>query len=276
MNPQIPFLRLSAQVYATLLIVYPAEFRRDYGRHMLQVFRDLSRDTYRERGAWGLTIWWAVALFDLLRAALAEHRKVSFTMSNFNLSRWAGWLCLFGGIFFAASSLSQLQVGSQYSFFGMYQLAIYALVPGMALITLGLSGMFARLNDTLNLFGRLALLAAIIGAAGATLGWILTLVGAEGYPLFMLGWLLHLIGTSVFGGYAATERLLDNWSWVLLPGSALPLTLILLAFANQGQEISGINWGAFLMLLLIGVGWMLTGIALNRQTTAVDQPTPAA
>ncbi len=269
-----PVLLLSARVYQALLVAYPVEFRREYGRHMLQVFRDVGRDAYRQGGTGGLLVWWAAALFDLLHTAFAERRKVTFTMSTFKLSHWSGWLCIFAGLFFAASSLSQLQPGSHYSFFGVYQLSIYALVPGMALIALGLIGMFLRYRATLVLFGRIFLTTAILGAAIGSLGWLVTLGGGDAYLVFMAGWLLHLIGASVFAGFAMTTQLFGKLSWVMLPGSALPLTLAVLSFGSQ-QEPNGVVWGSFLMLLLIGLGWMLTGVALNKQTqpsTAVVVP----
>lgn len=267
---QPALLLFSERVYRALLIAYPEEFRRDYGRHMVQVFRDVCRDAYGQGGSWGLTVWVAVAVLDLLQTALVERRKVKLTMSNFKLRTWAGWLCLFGGIFFAASAISQLQPGSHYTFYGVYQLSIFALVPGMALIALGLIGMFLRYRITLNRFGQLFLGLAILGAAIGALGWLFTLTGGDTYLVFMAGWLLHLIGASVFAGFAMTTQLFGKWSWVMLPGSALPLTLAVLSFRGQ-QEPNGVAWGSFLMLALIGIGWILTGAALNSkpQSTAV-------
>jgi hypothetical protein len=209
--------------------------------------------------------WWVAALFDLLQTVIAERRKKGSRMSQAKFVQWSGWLCVLGGIFFAASSISQLQPGS-----GIYQLLIAALVPGMVLITLGLLGLYLRYKAHINLFGKLALLAALVGAAITALGWLLTLtVGDSFWNLFIVGWLLYLAGHSVFGGFVATIHLLPKWNFALLIGSALPLTLVVLGLSRQSA--SGLSWGAFAMLLLIGIGWLLTGWALNSQPTVSTQ-----
>lgn len=250
-------LQISERVYRALLNLYPADFRRTYRQPMLQVFRDVCRDAYRQGGAWGLAQWWAAAGVDFLQSVLTEHRKASFTMSR--LIQWSGWLCILGGVFFAASSL--LQAGFQ-------TLSMAALVPGMALITLGLLGIFLRYRAQINLFGKLALLATLLGAGVASIGWLLTLTLSESFwSVFFMGWLLYIGGHTVFGGFAATTHLLPKWNFALLIGSALPLTVVVL---SSQRLFSGASGGAFVMLLLIGVGWILTGWALN------DTPQPAA
>jgi hypothetical protein len=252
-------LRLSGQIYRALLILYPANFRQEYGRHMTQVFRDVCRDTYHQGGAEALAQWWAAALLDLLKTVIEERRKVGFTMSKDKFIGWSGWLCIFGGIFFAATSISQLQPGSQTSY-----LAISAVVPGLVFITLGLLGIFMRYHAQINLFGKLALLTTLIGATIATVGWLLTTsVNNNLWSIFLMGWLLYLGGHTVFGGFATTTHLLPKWNFALLIGSGLPLTIVVLWFDRQ--QTPGADWGAFAMFLLIGIGWMLTGWALNSQ-----------
>jgi hypothetical protein len=263
-------LAVSERVYHALLVLYPADFRRDYGQHMMQVFRDVCRDTYRQRGAAGLVTWWAEALFDLLQTALAERRKVNFTMSQAKFIQWSGWLCILGGMFFVASSVSQLQSGSGIPF----QLSLFALAPGMALIMLGLLGILLRYKAHLNLFGIVSLLTALIGAGLTAIGWLLTLTGVNGFwNVFFIGWLVQLAGHTVFGGFATTTHLLPKWNFALLIGSALPLTIVVLGLGSQ-QANSGANWGAFVMMLLIGIGWMMTGWALNSQPAAPMKPLP--
>ena len=257
----------SERVYRALLLLYPAEFRQRYGQPMVQLFRDVCRDAYRQGGAEALLHWWAAALFDLVQTVITEWRKVNFGMSTNKFIQWSGWLCIFGGIFFAASSLSQLQPGSQ-----TYNLSIAALIPGMVFITLGLLGICLRYYRQINLFGKLALLAALVGAAIATIGWLLIItIGDSMWNVFLVGWLLYLAGHTVFGGFATTTHLLPRWNFALLIGSALPLTIAVLGLSRQSDP-SGANWGAFAMLLLIGIGWMLTGWALNSQSTPSLQP----
>jgi hypothetical protein len=220
--------------------------------------------------------WWAATLFDLLQTVIAERRKVSTTMSQARFIQWSGWLCIFGGIFFTASSVSQLRPSSGLTFGGAYQLSLYALVPGMALIMLGLLGILLRYRAHLNLFGKLSLLTALVAAGVTAIGLLLTLVvGNDFWNLFMVGWLVQVAGHTVFGGFAVTTHLLPRWNFALLIGSALPLTVVVLVLSSQ-QAISGTNWAAFAMLLLIGIGWLLTGWALNSQPDASIQPVTGA
>jgi hypothetical protein len=128
----------------------------------------------------------------------------------------------------------------------------------------------------LNLFGKLSLLTALVAAGVTAIGLLLTLVvGNDFWNLFMVGWLVQVAGHTVFGGFAVTTHLLPRWNFALLIGSALPLTVVVLVLSSQ-QAISGTNWAAFAMLLLIGIGWLLTGWALNSQPDASIQQVTGA
>jgi hypothetical protein len=43
-------LSASERVYRLLLFVYPPAYRREYGPPMIQAYRDLCRNSYRQRG----------------------------------------------------------------------------------------------------------------------------------------------------------------------------------------------------------------------------------
>ena len=66
----------SGRVYEALLVAYPKEFRREYGPHMAQAFRDLYREK-RSDGAWGVLRLWARTLLDLAATAFAERSKTT-------------------------------------------------------------------------------------------------------------------------------------------------------------------------------------------------------
>jgi hypothetical protein len=61
------------QVYALLLRLCPRAFREEYGAEVAQVFRQLCRDAWAERGAWGALTCFVAALGDLATGALAEY-----------------------------------------------------------------------------------------------------------------------------------------------------------------------------------------------------------
>lgn len=57
----------SEKLYGLLLLFYPAEFRREYGPHMAQLFRDRHRETFNHLRLWSEMI------VDLVRSAPREH-----------------------------------------------------------------------------------------------------------------------------------------------------------------------------------------------------------
>lgn len=72
MNKTCGAAPLSARVYALLLLGYPAEFRRAFGREMRQVFADRCREAARGPA---LARLWADTLLDLARTAPREHAE---------------------------------------------------------------------------------------------------------------------------------------------------------------------------------------------------------
>jgi len=63
----------ATRIYTLLLRVYPPAFREAYGVEVTQVFRQLYRDAWAQRGAWGALACFATALADLLVGALREY-----------------------------------------------------------------------------------------------------------------------------------------------------------------------------------------------------------
>ena len=80
-----PALRWAEWIYLRLMRAYPAEFRREYGLPVLQLFRDQCRDAHRLSGMWGLIKTCFGAGWDLGKSAAAEHisnLKGEFPMLN--------------------------------------------------------------------------------------------------------------------------------------------------------------------------------------------------
>ncbi len=63
---------LSVRVYQWLLYIGPAEFRREYGQSMMQVFRQCCHDAYQHQGARGVLRLWLPVFSDQLIGLLAE------------------------------------------------------------------------------------------------------------------------------------------------------------------------------------------------------------
>lgn len=63
----------SQRVYRILLLAYPAQFRREYGLQMAQVFRDSWRYQRRQETKFGLLHLWLQTLLDLIQTVPHEH-----------------------------------------------------------------------------------------------------------------------------------------------------------------------------------------------------------
>src|SRR5262245_53884557 len=63
----------SARAFRTLLALYPAAFRDEYGRHLSLVFADRYRDA---AGSWDRFLIWLEALAGILTEAPKEHARM--------------------------------------------------------------------------------------------------------------------------------------------------------------------------------------------------------
>jgi uncharacterized protein involved in exopolysaccharide biosynthesis len=77
-NPSNRTLAISQTIFKRLLFAYPKAHRDAYGADMAQLFRDQSRDAWRESRHWGLAKLWLRVLPDLARTSLLEQ------LSNLN------------------------------------------------------------------------------------------------------------------------------------------------------------------------------------------------
>jgi hypothetical protein len=66
-------LRTSEKMFRRLVCLYPRDFRVQFGREMLQTFRDRCREVMRHGPRLGLTLLWAETLLDLAVTAPVEH-----------------------------------------------------------------------------------------------------------------------------------------------------------------------------------------------------------
>ena len=106
-NPMGGFCR----IYSVLLYAYPAEFRRQYGRPMEQLFRDRCRDVARRPGGLTLLRFAGQVMADWLRTTIRERAAAwpagpKPTMRS-SVTEWAGTLLVY---LFATATLVQAYV----------------------------------------------------------------------------------------------------------------------------------------------------------------------
>lgn len=75
-RPAPRLVALTERCYRLLLLAYPAEFRRAYGREMSQTFREGCREALQEEGCWGLVRLCGLTMLDLIATSVKEHLQV--------------------------------------------------------------------------------------------------------------------------------------------------------------------------------------------------------
>ena len=271
---QPSWVALSERIYASLLVLYPAEFRRDYARWMAQAFRDVTRDTYRREGGAGLALWWGSALFDLAISVIEQRRKEILVMPKSVLPAWAGRLMMVGGLGLALTSVSQLQPGSHYSYTGIYQISILFVMPAYLLIGLACFGLPTRYREQFEPLTRISLYLAGFGALVLCVGFGLTPLVSEGFwAVGMIGMITHIIGMVVFGCANITRPLLPMLRVLPIITGLLPFLMVW--GPPEGRTYFGIDWIALMILLCTGLVWLVMGVFVNRGQQAEAQPAAA-
>ncbi len=266
----------SVRLYQLLLWLYPVEHRRVYGPLMAQVFRDQCRATYQQTGAIGVLTMWLPLLGDLAITVIEERRQRILTMNTTIFSRFSGRFLMLGGVLFALSGISQLQPGSHYNFWGIYQLSISALIPGFLLIGCGLFGVYRRYQPRFNLLARLTLILMTSGAVGSGLGWVsMPIIGETGWAIFGISALIHFFSSILFGIVAMRRSLLPRWNFLPLFIGAVPLVFFAVVQAAGENRGFGVLWGDFVIIASIGLCWATLGYGIFKDRLSQSQSVTA-
>ena len=210
---EAPFVTFSITVYRWLLIAYPARFRREYGSHMLQVFRDCCLRASHKNRTSAIASFWAITLLDLTRSALQQHLQKEAHMSRSQFIRVSG----------AALILSSLAyLGQNISLGGWLICSV--------LLAIGILGLRLRYGASAGAFGRSVLLAGVIGMFLVYAVFAIVYVGQT-----YLGW------TRFEGSFTFNPDSL----WVLLfGGPSFPLLALTLfgISALRNRPMARFNW----------------------------------
>ena len=112
MTSESPLVGRFCRLYAMLLYAYPAEFRREYGRSMQQLFRDRCRDLARQSGRLRFLRFAAHTVSDWVRSTIQERaaavREATPKAARRGaLTEWAGTILIY---LFATTTLVQAYV----------------------------------------------------------------------------------------------------------------------------------------------------------------------
>ena len=263
---------LSVWVYRMLLRTYPVRFQREYGSHMLQVFRDCCLRTFHQSGTNGMARLWAVTLFDLVQSVVSEHAHKEIEMKkemNPEDIRMAGWALMSGGVIFA-SAVYSIQIA--------WGLAIALYFLGMTLLLPGLLVLRNRYSEKIGGLGSILLI-------GAALGSLTSIIGLVGVPFdenlgfyFFAGPAVLFICLSVFGLGALFTKPLPRWNVLpLIAGLGYPIFFVAAFFIAESNgwtswmRASTIVDHALLILpglALIGLGYILKSDVPEEPATA--------
>jgi len=263
---------VSVWVYRMLLKTYPVRFQREYGSHMLQVFRDYCLRTVRRSGTNGLVKLWVVTLLDLVQSVVSEHTHKEIEMKKEMKPediRRAGWMLMVGGIIF---------VSAVYSINTTWEQAISLYFLSMILLVFGLLGLRNRYSEKVGSRGVILLLGVILGSLTSIVGLIGTSVDENlGFYIFA-GPAVLFICLSVFGLGALFAKPLPRWNVLpLIAGLGYPIFFVAAFFIAEANywtswmRASTIVDHVLLILpglALIGLGYILKSDVPEETATA--------
>lgn len=267
---------LSVRLYRLFLIVYPKSLRREYGPHMLQVFRDYSIRTYDRSGPSGMLSLWALALLDLLRSVVEQHLQRETFMSKNTLLRMSGWALAVGGaatgVGFAVFLFTEGSGTAAVRLSGLWEgLMVVAFFYGPIGVALGLLGIRARFGEAV---GGLAKSALLLGAVG---GSALMLIGDymqsarvgqndSGFGIFAYGLILTFVTLELYGLLALRRKPQARWNGLAaFAGAPITLLVVIAAVTGPSSRLQSLGVILFFAALtaVMGVALIMLGILVR-------------
>lgn len=191
-------VQYSMALYRRLLLLYPAEFRRDVGAEMLKDFFQMCLHRVQQRGWRGILCLWPSILTDLLRTALAERFLGRIAITRLWVIRACGCLTMIGAMF---SSLM------------LFHGEILArLIPG-----------YADLPDSFVLPVPRQMMGVVVALGVSLFPALCYLFGALGLWLLQRSWLCRIAA-----GVAFLGLFMNGGLWFFTSASQLPSKSLLL------------------------------------------------
>ena len=258
MISQANWLTLSDQVYRLMLHLYPAPFRREYGYHMAQMFRDDVHGTLQQEGVQAVLGLWLLAFFDLLKTAVVEHVCEIMHRPKKPLVRWSGPAGALGGLLYPLAVLTIIYGPLPFT------LSLLVTVP---LLGWGLFGLFTTLPAVprrLDLFAFLTTLSGLLlcNFGAILLVWLNNPLSNWDNAIFA-GLGLWIMGLATMGTIANANKSLGQLSLTPLL-AVIALTGIGTLYGSDPTSLKGVT-----LLSAYAAIWILLGIAIWQ---APDKP----
>ncbi len=173
--------------------------------------------------------------------------------------RWAGLLCVPGGVLWALSplgvQLSEVQFNTPNVFWKLFPSAPLLLLVGLVGLHIRISGRSGWMERAALAVALLGLILVLVGDVGKF--WLgvddVYIMTAPAYRALRLGLLVLAAGTMLFGVATARDETLPIWG-------ALPFVIGglcgLVAFMGDLETFGAVLW------ILFGLGWAWLGVAL--------------
>ena len=149
----------------TLLILYPRDFRDEYGALLVQAFRDRSRHDTVE-GSMGWVWFWFEIVIDLIRSAASVRKGTPMTRSRFirdaaSAAKLAGGLIVVGTIWSIAVLMAVDSAWNRYLAI-RYTMAGWFVIAGLLLVV-SVAGIFLRFRGRLGIVGKIGSVLVVVG-----------------------------------------------------------------------------------------------------------------
>jgi hypothetical protein len=269
--PDPSIVKFSTLIYRGLLAFYPPRFRREFGPHMAQVFRDCCLKAYRRSGPPGMLALWTLTLFDWFKTMLEEQLSRGTEMTRTKFIRMGGWALILGGALFAFS----LAVGVQGSSWGgrvritealAIDTPIILLMFAHLLMVTGMLAVRARYAEVVGVGASHMLTAAAVAAAVAAVGGLMfAFPGDFGFMFWFLGNLALFFLLTIFGFVGQQRDRLALWNGLAMSTGISSILFMIIASSGISDVISV---GA---LILIGLSLALLGATLIMSDRRVQE-----
>lgn len=263
-SSNIASVAFSIRVYQLLLSMYPSRFRKEYGTHMTQAFRDCCLRAAKHNNSGGMMKLWLVTLIDFVQSVVSEHLQKEIEMKKEMKPediRLAGWALMVGSVVFSLG----IFVGFTQFDNWYVMIALVALIS-MPLLAFGLLGLRRRYGDQVGGFGKnILLIGAIIGPLASIIGYFGEVGPIDGgnesiWVLIFAGPIVLFACLALFGVIALFRKPLPRWNGLpLVAGVGFPF-LYLLAVITGSPNLFGL---LIVVLTIQSVAWVMLGYLLK-------------